>query len=152
VAISTSAQNIAERVMRLVGHPEVIDEPWFASGAERAKHADELDAMVGGWIAEHDLDEVVRVFEEAQAAVAPIYDIRDIFEDPQFQALETITTVEDQDLGPLKMQNVLFRLSETPGKVGWAGRRVGQDNQEVYSELLGTSAEKLRDLKERGVV
>jgi crotonobetainyl-CoA:carnitine CoA-transferase CaiB-like acyl-CoA transferase len=152
VAISTSAQNIAERVMRLVGHPEVIDEPWFASGAERAKHADELDAMVGGWIAEHDLDEVVRVFEEAQAAVAPIYDIRDIFEDPQFRALDTITTVEDEELGPLKMQNVLFRLSETPGKVGWAGRRVGQDNDEVYSELLGIGAEKLRDLKERGVV
>jgi crotonobetainyl-CoA:carnitine CoA-transferase CaiB-like acyl-CoA transferase len=152
VAISTSAQNIAERVMRLVGHPEVIDEPWFASGAERAKHADELDAMVGGWIAEHDLDEVVRVFEEAHAAVAPIYDIRDIFEDPQFQALETITTVEDQELGPLKMQNVLFRLSETPGEVRWAGRRVGQDNEEVYSELLGTSAERLKDLEERGVI
>src|SRR5690606_26176921 len=82
VAISTSAQTIAERVMRMVGHPEVIDEPWFQSGAERAKHADELDEMVGSWIKARPFDEVVRAFEEAEAAVAPIYDISDIFNDP----------------------------------------------------------------------
>src|SRR5690606_20701576 len=59
VAISTSAQSIAERVMRLVGRPEFIDEPWFASGAERAKHADELDEAVGSWIAARERDEVI---------------------------------------------------------------------------------------------
>jgi|GEM_PF-1772225 len=64
VAISTSAQSIAERVMQLVGHPEMIDEPWFRSGGERVKHADELDAAVGGWIAQRDLDEVVSRFED----------------------------------------------------------------------------------------
>jgi crotonobetainyl-CoA:carnitine CoA-transferase CaiB-like acyl-CoA transferase len=68
VAVSTSAQSIAERVMQLVGHPEVIGEPWFTSGAERAKHADELDAMVGGWIGTHSLDQVMREFEAAEAA------------------------------------------------------------------------------------
>src|ERR687884_1233077 len=88
VAVSTSAQSIAERVMRLVGHPEFIDEPWFKSGAERAKHADELDAAVGGWIGEHDFAEVVRAFEEAEAAVAPIYDVVDILNDAQYQALQ----------------------------------------------------------------
>jgi crotonobetainyl-CoA:carnitine CoA-transferase CaiB-like acyl-CoA transferase len=88
VAVSTSAQSIAERVMHLVGHPEVIEEVWFGSGAERAKHADELDGYVGEWIARHDLDEVVRIFEEAHAAIAPIYDIRQIMEDPQYQALD----------------------------------------------------------------
>ena len=45
VAVSTSAQSIAERVLRLVGHPEVIDEPWFASGHGRAEHVDLLDAL-----------------------------------------------------------------------------------------------------------
>ena len=47
VAVSTSAQSIAERVMTLVGRPELIDEPWFATGAGRAEHADELDDAVG---------------------------------------------------------------------------------------------------------
>lgn len=151
VAISTSANSIAERVMRLVGHPEVIDEPWFASGAERARHGDLLDTYVGEWIAQRDLDEVVRAFEEAEAAVAPIYDIRDVFADPQYQALGTITTVEDEDLGPLRMQNVLFRLSDTPGSIRWTGRARGADNDDVWGGL-GLSAEELDALRNKGII
>ena len=152
VAISTSAQNIAERVMRLVGHPEIIEEAWFASGAERAKHADELDAMVGGWIAERSFDEVISAFEKAEAAVAPIYDIRHIMEDPQFRALDSVTTIDDPELGALKMQNVLCRLSETPGSIKWAGRPVGADNEAVYGEWLGLSRERVAELKAEGVI
>ena len=151
VAISTSAQSIAERVMRLVGHPEVIDEPWFKSGAERAKHADLLDQMVGDWIAARPFDEVVRVFAEAEAAVAPIYDISDVMKDPQFQALQSIISVPDEELGQVKMQNVLFRLSETPGSVRWAGRALGQDNESVYGEL-GITREQLAELKTKNVI
>lgn len=152
VAISTSAQNIAERVMRLVGHPEIIEEAWFASGAERAKHADELDAMVGGWIAERSFDEVISAFEKAEAAVAPIYDIRHIMEDPQFRALDSVTTIDDPELGALKMQNVLCRLSETPGSIKWAGRPVGADNEAVYGEWLGLTREQVAELKTQGVI
>ncbi len=152
VAISTSAQSVAERVLRLVGHPEVIDQPWFSSGAERARHADELDAMVGTWIAERPFDEVVAAFEEAQAAVAPIYDIRQIISDPQFRALGSITTIDDPELGPVRMQNVMFRLSETPGRIRWAGRRLGEDNEAVYSGLLGLSRERLHELAAKGVI
>ncbi len=152
VAISTSSQNVAERVMRLVGHPEVIEEPWFASGAERAKHAEELDAMVGGWIAERDLEEVNDAFEKAQAAVAPIYDVRDIFADPQYQALDTLTRVEDDELGTVRMQNVLFRLSETPGSIRWAGRRLGADNAEVLGDLAGLDEAELARLADEGVL
>ena len=152
VAISTSAQSVAERVMRLVGHPEVIAEPWFASGEERARHADELDAMVGEWIAQRPFNEVVAAFEEAQAAVAPIYDIRQITEDPQFRALGSIATIDDPELGPLKMQNVMFRLSETPGEIHWAGRRVGEDNEAVYRELLGLDRKRLAELAAKEVI
>ena len=152
VAVSTSAQSIAERVMHLVGHPEVIEEPWFGSGAERAKHADELDGYVGGWIARHDLDEVVRIFEEAHAAIAPIYNIEQIMKDPQYQALNSITSVDDPDLGSVKMQNVMFRMSDTPGQIRWAGRRLGQDNDAVYCEELGLSEDDLTELHEKGVL
>lgn len=151
VAISTSAQSIAERVMRLVGHPEVIDEPWFKSGAERAKHADLLDQMVGEWIAARSFDEVVRAFTEAEAAVAPIYDVSDVMQDPQFQALHSIVSVPDDQLGQVKMQNVLFRLSETPGAIRWAGRGLGQDNESVYGEI-GIPPEQLKELKTRNVI
>lgn len=152
VAVSSSAQSIAERVMHLVGHPDVIDEPWFGSGAERAKHADELDEYVGGWIARHDLEEVVKVFEEAQAAIAPIYDIEQIMDDPQYRALESITTVDDPELGSVKMQNVMFRMSDTPGRIRWAGRRLGEDNHAVYCDGLGLTDEDLTELEKKGVL
>jgi crotonobetainyl-CoA:carnitine CoA-transferase CaiB-like acyl-CoA transferase len=151
VAISTSAQSIAERVMRLVGHPEVILEPWFASGAERAQHADLLDGYVATWIAERDQAEVISAFEAAQAAVAPIYDAADVVADPQFAALQSIITVSDEDLGPLKMQNVLYRMLGTPGRVRWSGRRIGQDTDAILAEL-GVRSERVSELRARGVV
>ncbi|MDE0235337.1 MAG: CoA transferase [bacterium] len=152
VAVSTSAQSIAERVMRLVGFPELIEEPWFASGHERAKRADLLDKCVGDWIAQRDLKEVVEEFTAAQAAVAPIYDISQIMADPQYRALDSITEVEDPELGSIKMQNVLFRMSETPGQVRWSGRPQGADNRRIYCEELGVSEEELADLEKKGVV
>jgi crotonobetainyl-CoA:carnitine CoA-transferase CaiB-like acyl-CoA transferase len=136
----------------LVGHPEVIAETWFAEGAKRAQHADQLDAMVGEWIAERPFHEVVAAFEEAQAAVAPIYDIRQIIEDPQYRALGSIVSIEDPDLGPLKMQNVMFRLSETPGEIRWAGRRLGEDNEAVYGELLGLDRTRIAELAAKEVI
>ncbi|MBM4791828.1 CoA transferase [Streptomyces sioyaensis] len=151
LAVSTSAQNIAERVLKLVGRPEFITEPWFASGAGRAEHADELDAAVSAWIARHTSEEVIAEFEAANAAIAPIYDVSDVLADPQYAALDTITTVPDPDLGPLRMQNVLFRLFDTPGAIRWTGPALGAHNAEVY-QGLGLEAEALERLQQQGVV
>ncbi|MGH3312058.1 MAG: CaiB/BaiF CoA transferase family protein [Streptomyces sp.] len=151
LAVSTSAQSIAERVIRLVGHPEFLDEPWFATGAGRAAHADELDEVVGGWIARHDRAEVIAAFEQAEAAVAPINDIRDVLADEQYRALDSITAVEDEELGTVRMQNVLFRLSETPGAIKWAGRPHGADTDAVLTEL-GLSEREITDLRDGGVL
>jgi crotonobetainyl-CoA:carnitine CoA-transferase CaiB-like acyl-CoA transferase len=135
VAVSTSAQSIAERVVRLVGRPDLVDEPWFARGVDRARHADELDSAVGGWIRVRTRDEVVAAFEAAQAAVAPVYDARDIVEDPQFQALGTIHEIEDPELGPMLMQ----------------GPAHGADTDLVLDEL-GFSPERIAELREEGAV
>lgn len=152
VAISTSSQAIAERVLRLTGRPDLVDEPWFASGGERARHADLLDAVVGGWIGERGIDEVLSAFEEAGAAVAPVYDISQVMEDPQYRALGTITEVQDPVLGALKMQNLLFRMSGTPGKVRHTAPPPGQDTDDVLGEILGLSAARLRELHDAGVI
>ncbi|MER5751062.1 CoA transferase [Streptomyces sp. NPDC002088] len=151
VAVSTSAQSIAERLMRLVGRPDLIDEPWFATGADRARHADVLDEAVGSWIAERSREEVLLAFDKAEAAVAPIQDVRDVMTDPQYAALDTITTVDDPELGPLRMQNVLFRLSSTPGAIRWAGRPHGADTEAVLTEL-GLTPARLAALREEGAV
>ncbi|GAA2430603.1 CaiB/BaiF CoA transferase family protein [Streptomyces lavendulocolor] len=141
LAVSTSAQSVAERVMRLVGRPELIAEPWFAEGTTRAQHADVLDEAVGSWIARHTRDEAMAAFEKAEAAIAPIYDVRDVLADPQYQALDTVTEVADPDLGPVRMQNVLFRLSETPGSIRWTGRPHGADTDAVLTDLGLTESE-----------
>ncbi|AOR37436.1 acyl-CoA transferase [Streptomyces fodineus] len=141
VAVSTSAQSVAERVIRLVGRPELIEEPWFATGADRAAHADVLDEAVGSWIAARTRAEVLAAFEKAEAAVAPVQDVRDVLADPQYQALRTVTTVDDPELGPLRMQNVLFRLSANPGAIRWAGRPHGADTETVLTELGLTPAD-----------
>ncbi|MFC5198687.1 MULTISPECIES: CaiB/BaiF CoA transferase family protein [Streptomyces] len=151
VAVSTSAQSIAERVMRLVGRPDLIDEPWFATGADRALHADVLDEAVGAWIARRDRAEVLEAFEKAEAAVAPIQDVTDVMEDAQYEALDTITTVADPELGPLRMQNVLFRLSSTPGSIRWAGRPHGADTDAVLTEL-GLSGTEITALRSEGAL
>ena len=151
VAVSTSSQSIAERVLRLVERPEYIAEPWFATGAGRAAHADELDDAVGGWIAARDAAEVIAAFTEAQAAVAPIYDARGIVADPQVQARGTILTVDDPDLGPLQMQNVLFQLSETPGGVRWPAVGHGADTDAVLS-AYGFGPDELAELRRRGAI
>ena len=152
IAISTSAQSIAERVMRLVGHPEVVSEPWFASGRERAKHADELDRYVGDWIAARPFDEVVVAFEKAEAAVAPVYDISQVMSDPQYEALESFVAVPDPELGSVRMQNVMYRMSATPGHINWAGRELGADNHDVFCGEAGLSPDELATLATEGVI
>lgn len=151
VAVSTSSQSIAERVMHLVGRADLIDEPWFSAGHTRAEHADELDDVVSSWISARSTDEVLSSFEKAEAAVAPVYDVRGIMNDPQYRALGTVQTVEDNQLGPVKMQNVLFRLSETPGGIRWAGREHGENTEKIL-EQVGVTAEQLAQLRDRGVV
>ena len=152
VAVSTSTTPIAERVMRLVGRPDVVAEQWFGSGIERAEHGDELDGAVAAWIAERDFEEVMHRFEEAEAAIAPVYDASHVLEDPQFRALESIVTLDDEDLGPLRIQNVFFRMLDTPGRVRFAGRRLGQDTRRVLAERLGLSEERLDALAAKRVI
>ncbi|MEO3814111.1 CoA transferase [Sphaerisporangium sp. B11E5] len=151
VAVSTSAQSIAERVMRLVGRPDLAGRPWFATGAGRAEHADELDAAVAAWVGARTRDEVLEAFEKAEAAVAPIYDVRDVMTDPQLSALDAVTTVTDPDLGPMRMQNVMFRLSATPGRINWPGRPHGSDTAAVLTTLGLTPAD-LDSLRAKGVI
>ncbi|MCD2498657.1 MULTISPECIES: CaiB/BaiF CoA-transferase family protein [Microbacterium] len=151
LAVSTSSQSIAERVMRLVGRADLTEESWFSTGHERAQHADELDDAVQQWIGARDADEVISRFEEVSAAIAAVSDVRGVVADPQYTALGTVTRVADPDFGDVAMQNVLFRLSRTPGSIRWTGRAHGADTHEVLSDL-GLSDAEIRDLTQRGVV
>ena len=152
VAISTSALPVAERVMELVGRPDLISEPWFSTGRGRAAHADELDELVAAWVAERDQEMAVEIFTEAGAAAAPVWTIDELLSDPHFTALETFVSVIDDALGPIIMQNVIARLASTPGHVRFAGRSLGVDNESVYRELAGLTPEDVSSLASQGVL
>ncbi len=152
LAISTAAQSIAERVMELVGHPEVIAEPWFRSGSGRGQHGDLLDKYVADWILERDAAVVLAAFGEVGAAVAPVYDVSEVMADEQFKALNSIVNVADEELGSVRMQNLLFRMSDTPGAVRHAGHRIGQDTDDILKSVLDMSDAEIESLHNEKVI
>ncbi len=153
LALSANAHAMAGRVFTAIGQPELINDPRFQDNRARIAHIDEVDAIVDAWIGAHTAEEALQQFEKYECAVAPVYDIAGIFTDPQFQARETITTVQDLDLGPVKMQNVIPKFARTPGKIRWTGpTHMGQHNEEIYCGKLGMSREQLAELKEKGVI
>jgi crotonobetainyl-CoA:carnitine CoA-transferase CaiB-like acyl-CoA transferase len=151
VAISSSADSIAARVMRLVGRDDIVEQPWFGSGFERAKHADEIDEAVGSWIAARPTDEVMAEFSKAEAAIGLVYDASRVIDDEQYNAIGAIATVEDEDLGKVRMPNLLFRMSETPGSIRHTGRAHGADTDAVLGEL-GLDAERIAALRDAGAI
>lgn len=135
VALSAAAPSIVRRVLDLTGGPGTADDPRFQTNRDRVAHVEGIDAIVGGWIAQRTLGEVLAAFEEAEAAIAPIYDVEQIMRDAQYVARESVTTVPDEDLGPLRMQNVFPTLSRTPGAIRFAGARIDQHRDEILAEL-----------------
>jgi crotonobetainyl-CoA:carnitine CoA-transferase CaiB-like acyl-CoA transferase len=137
VAVSASTSNIARRVLTLVGQATVAEQPWFATSRGRAAHADEIDRLVGAWIAVHPLAEVLTAFEAAGAAIAPVYSARDIVEDPHVRETGMLVRVADPVDGPMLMPNVMWRMSRTPGAVEFAGRPLGSDTDAILTGELG---------------
>ena len=127
VAVSTSAESVAQRVLALLG---VAGDDRFGSFAARADHRAELDALMAAWVAARPLAEVLEAFEAAHAAAAPIYDMADIAADPHYRARGAIVEVDG-----FPMQGLVARLSATPGAIRWAGRPLGADTEAVLSEL-----------------
>jgi crotonobetainyl-CoA:carnitine CoA-transferase CaiB-like acyl-CoA transferase len=127
VALSTSAETVARRVMQLIG---VGDDVRFATFEGRIAHRDEVDECVRQWIADRTQAEVLRAFEDAHAAIAPILDMAGIAADPHYAARRAVIEVDG-----IPMQGLIARLSATPGHVRWAGRPLGADTDEILDEL-----------------
>jgi crotonobetainyl-CoA:carnitine CoA-transferase CaiB-like acyl-CoA transferase len=127
VAVSTSADTVAARVMAMIGFG---DDERFASFAGRVEHRDEIDDRMAEWIGARSLAEVVAAFEAAEAAVAPVFTMADIDADPHYRARGTIADVDG-----VPMPGLIARLSATPGHIRWPGRPPGADTTDVLSEL-----------------
>lgn len=152
VTVTCASQSIFERFCTLLGRPEMIRDARFANNAVRMEHRHELNAILGGWVAERRVKDVVATLMEAGVSAAPVYDARQILEDPHFTARAAVTSVEDRDFGAVKMPGLVPRFSHTPGEIRSSGPEPGAHNDEVYRDLLGLSPDELEQLRAEGVV
>jgi crotonobetainyl-CoA:carnitine CoA-transferase CaiB-like acyl-CoA transferase len=127
IAVSSSAESVAQRVLELIG---LGGDDRFAGFDGRVRHRREIDERLGEWIAHRTSVEVLAEFERVNAAAAPVYDMADIFADPHYSERGAITTVDG-----VPMPDLVARLSATPGHVRWAGRPLDADGDEIRESL-----------------
>jgi crotonobetainyl-CoA:carnitine CoA-transferase CaiB-like acyl-CoA transferase len=151
LSMAVSVQSIFERLAQAIERPDLPADPRYADNRARVANRDTLDKEIADWMAARDLGVVAEVLTRHEITFSPVYSIKDVFEDPHFRERQMIVGVPDSALGTLRMQNVVPRFSRTPGGVQSTGPDLGQDNEEVYGRL-GLDADKLRDLRARGVI
>jgi crotonobetainyl-CoA:carnitine CoA-transferase CaiB-like acyl-CoA transferase len=153
VVIAANAENLWERLCKVMDREDLMTDPRFVDHRSRGVHQDELDAIVGDWAAQRTATEIDRQLNEAGVVCGPVYSIADIFEDPQYAARDAIVTMHDPELGELRAPAVHPKLSGTPGAAAWTGPwPMGRHNGEIYGDLLGLGADELARLREDGVI
>jgi len=135
VGLSASTQKMTERMFRSIGRPDLADNPRYRTNADRVKHAAELDAIIGAFVAERTQAENVAFFEQAEVTIGPIYDISQIVEDPHVLERELVADYPDPDMGAFPMHHVVPRLSGTPGSIRTPAPQLGEHNRALLGEL-----------------
>jgi crotonobetainyl-CoA:carnitine CoA-transferase CaiB-like acyl-CoA transferase len=155
VALSASSQATFERLMDLVGHPELKDTTGFRNNQERTQQAsrDVLNLIIGAWITARPLSEVLGACEKAGVTIGPIYSMEDIARDPQYQARKSIKPVFDPALEQsIPLPETPIRFSATPGEIRFPGLPMGAANEVVLEDLLGYGPEEIADFKRVGAI
>ena len=152
VLIAGNADNVFRRLAEAVGHPEWAEDEKYATHHARGENMEELDGMISAWTKARSGEDVLRTMAEAGVPAGKVFTAAHMVEDPHYAARENVVEVEDPEIGPVPMQNVVPRLTDTPGEVRWTGPALGEHNDEVFGGLLGIDAEGLEGLRERGVV
>jgi len=151
VVIGANADSIFKRLMNLIGHGDLADDPSLADNAGRAKRADELDRAIGEWTAKRDADEVVAALNDAQVPGGKIYSMADIARDAQYLARDMIREVRLKDGTPLKLPGIVPKLSATPGDIAWIGPDLGEHTLAVLT-AHGYSEAEIAALKRRKAI
>lgn len=152
VALSASAESIAQRVFQIIGRPDMASDPRYSTNAARLKHREEVDSAISEWMSRHTQDDVMAAFDVGEGAIAPVFSIEDLMQDAHLAERGSIVDVPDDELGSVRMQGVFPFLSRTPGRVAWAGPRLGEHTEEILTELVGLSNRDLDALRAQGTI
>tara|TARA_Y100000588_G_scaffold170774_1_gene184645 strand:- start:5899 stop:7098 length:1200 start_codon:yes stop_codon:yes gene_type:complete len=135
VAISCSTDSIFKRTMEAVGRKDLAEDKRMSTQEGRVLNMKELDKAIQDWIKIHTLEETIQHFAKHESALAPVNDIAQLMSDPHVKERGTFAEIEDEELGKIKMPNIIPQLSESPGKIRWAGPPKGKHTEEVLLKL-----------------
>jgi len=151
VVIGGNGDSIFQRLMQAAGHPEMAEDPRLASNPGRVEHEAEIDRALAEWCLKNSSVHILEILDESRVPAGPIYNVEDMINDEHFNQRKLFEEVEINGK-PLKIPAILPRLDKTPGATRWPGPELGSHNEEVLGELLGLSADELRDLSVDGII
>lgn len=146
--LDSSFRNLAKAMDK----EDLIENPKFKGIRDRAANSEEIHKIVGDWVNQNDSEFILDILDKAGVPVAPVNNIEDIFNDPHFKARENILEIEDPNIGKVKIPGIVPKFSESPGKVLWTGKELGEDNEEIYLDLLGMDENEYEQLKRENVI
>jgi crotonobetainyl-CoA:carnitine CoA-transferase CaiB-like acyl-CoA transferase len=154
VVVAIANNKLYRRLMEAIGRPELGTDPRFRGGAGRRERSVEINGIVGAWVAEHTVTEVLDALspERANVPCAPVYGIDELLAHPQLLAREMIVRLPHDTVGEVTVTGVPVKLSGTPGAVRHLGPTIGQHNDEVFGGLLGLSTEEMDRLRAADVI
>jgi formyl-CoA transferase len=150
--ISGNQDTVWRRLAEAMGRPELGEDDRFATHTARGNNQAELDELIGEWSATLTSAELEAVLNEHGVPNGKIYTAPDMLEDAHFAAREAIVRLMHPQLGEFPMQNVVPKLSDTPGEVRWVGPELGEHTDEVLRGVLGLDDDELSKLRDAGVV
>lgn len=136
----------------IMGKEELITHPLMEKNGDRVKNRELIKPIVSEWTLTQDSKELVSKLLEAGIPTAPIYNIKQVSEDPHIAgAREMFIEAEYPKVGKIKITNSHIKMSETKPGFRAPSPGLGEHNEEIYRELLGYSEEKLAHMKEEGI-
>ncbi len=140
------------RLFRMMGRPELAQDPRFRTSQAIMEHGDDFDAVWFSWLLEHTRREIFDAAGEARYPIAPVYSAADIYADPHFNARGVFESIDHPATGPVRYPALPFRLHGPSKAPSRPAPTLGQHNHLVYRGMLGLSMQELGQLRAAGVV
>lgn len=150
--IAANQDTVFKRLAEAMGRPDLAEDDRYATHSARGAHQQELDDLINDWTRTIPLGDLETKMNEHGVPCGLIYKVEDMLKDEHFKAREALVEVEHPDFGPIMMQNVAPKLSETPGAVKHVGPQLGEHNAYLFGEVLGMSDDDRAELTEKGII
>ena len=151
INIGAGTQPTWEQFCRAIGREDLIIDPRFKVPGDRKKREVELAALLEETFIQQTTDQWMELFEKTGVVAGPIYNMEQVYQDPQVQARDMLVDLEDPELGTLHNIGIPVKLSETPGRIRRRAPSLGEHSVEILKEF-GFFREEVDSLVQAGVV